>query len=150
MLASLILFSWSCLNLEVPVHVLDMASISEAPEWKCVVKLIDRASDSSKFHNYRVQCIFCEKQYSGSSTRTRAHELGIAGIGVAPCRNTSAIPPELSTRTRTYHKKCAVPTYHIGNFSRIPQLRNQESKLVSADFWNSSNRTVASYSTQPS
>ena len=72
-----------------------MASISEAPEWKCVVKLIDRASDSSKIHNYKVQCIFCEKQYSGSSTRIRAHVLGIAGIGVAPCRNTSAIPPEL-------------------------------------------------------
>ena len=49
--ASLILFCWSCLNLVVPVQVLHMASISEAPEWKCVVKLIiDRASDSSKIH----------------------------------------------------------------------------------------------------
>ena len=28
----------------------------------------------------------------------------------------------LSTRTEPYHKKCAVPPCHIGDFSRIPQL----------------------------
>ena len=41
------------------------------------------------------------------------------------CRTTYRLERlvRLSTRTEPYHKKCAVPPYHIGDFSHIPQLR---------------------------
>jgi hypothetical protein len=40
----------------------------------------------------RVECMYCELQFVGHSTRIRAHLAGSSGVGVAAC---SAVPDEV-------------------------------------------------------
>jgi hypothetical protein len=39
-----------------------------------------------------VECVYCELQFVGHSTRIRAHLAGMSGIGVAVC---SAVPEDV-------------------------------------------------------
>jgi hypothetical protein len=65
--------------------------VFNANEFKHVDVIDDFANDKST-GDPRVECLYCELQFVGHSTRIRAHLAGLSGVGVAAC---STLPEEV-------------------------------------------------------
>jgi hypothetical protein len=65
--------------------------VFNANEFKHVEVIEDFANDK-RTGDPRVECLYCELQFVGHSTRIRAHLAGSSGVGVAAC---SAVPDEV-------------------------------------------------------
>jgi hypothetical protein len=56
------------------------------------VQVKDDFANDKRSGDPRVECMYCELQFVGQSTRIRAHLAGSSGVGVAACL---AVPEEL-------------------------------------------------------
>jgi hypothetical protein len=84
------------------------------------VEVIDDFANDKRTGDPRVECMYCELQFVGHSTRIRAHLAGSSGVGVAAC---SEVPEEVKQEMARVTPETVINCHTTMTLiSKIPQL----------------------------